>query len=69
MSGVRICFRGKKVLESCKGMDLRLFLVGSRDLRVEDVARDQGEAVGDQLRSRTVQWRGCVVLGEVVVQA
>lgn len=44
----------KKVLESCKGMDLRMFPIGGRDLRVEDVARDQGEAVEELLRSRIV---------------
>ena len=44
-------FQGKKpVLVSIKGMDLRMFPIGGRDLRVENVARDPGEVVEELLR-------------------
>lgn len=39
-----VCFRWENILESCKGMGLRMTPIGGRDPRVEDVAGDQGQA-------------------------
>ena len=56
----------KRILDSCKEMDLRMFPPGGRDLIVEDIPRAQDEAVEEFRRSGIVKQRGGVVWGEIV---